>query len=344
MKNERLLRIAHIVPAMTFGGVEVGILRSYSELSRTFDYRVFHVLRKPGALECDQQPVKHLLRDILLGRWRPDVVVTSLSWSHPFGQLCRMLGIPWVAFFHSAGFSNVRDEFSQRWAWRWATYRLADSAATRMAMTKYGHTECQLVPYRFSHEVEVKADWKERAIDLIWVGRNHPDKRLDLFVALWQKVMLLVPKGHAVIVVVGEPPSGLKEMATASGWQLTVYRSLDNEGVRKLLCQSRFYVLLSDYEGMSMSTVEAVSAGCVPVVRPVGEIPAYVGSDCGFYVNDVTKAGLTAMAARLVQCWHDADRAEIMAEKAQAALERLPGYVSSFTSAMREYSSQTRSL
>lgn len=344
MKTERLMRIAHIVPAMTFGGVEIGILRSYAELSQAFDYRVFHVLRQPGSLHCNQRPVLKLLCDILLGSWRPDVVVTSLSWSHPFGHLCRFLGIPWVAFFHSAGFSHMRDEFSQRWAWRWATYRLADSAATRMAMSEYGHHDCQLVPYRFPQIAGAQPVWTGRAIDLIWVGRNHPDKRLDLFVTLWQEVMRMVPQGRVAIVVVGEPPVGLSALAAAGGWHLTIHQSLDNAAVRELLSQARFYVLLSDYEGMSMSTAEAVSAGCIPVVRPVGEIPVYVGPESGFYVDDVTTAGLTATAARLVQCWHDAERARVMTGKAQSALECLPDYVSSFAAAMREYNCQTRSL
>lgn len=344
MTTKRRLRIAHIVPAMTFGGVEIGISRSYTELNQMFDYRVFHVLRQPGALDCGQQPVMLLLRDILLGRWRPDVVVTSLSWSHPFGHLCRCLGIPWVAFFHSAGFSHARDEFSQRWAWRWANHRLADSAATRMAMSVHGHHDCQLVPYRFTQLSASQHIWADRAIDLIWVGRNHPDKRLDLFIALWQELMRLIPQGRVAIAVVGEPPVELSALAAAGGWQLTIHQSLDNAAVRELLGQARFYVLLSNYEGMSMSTAEAVSAGCVPVVRPVGEIPVYVGPDSGFYVDDVTKIGLAATAARLVQCWHDAERAKIMTGKAQAALESLPDYVSSFAAAMREYNCQTRSL
>lgn len=342
MAKQRL-RIAHIVPAMAFGGVEVGISRSHAELSQCFDYRIFHVLRKPGILDCGQKPVMKLLSDLLLGRWRPDVVVTSLSWSHPFGHLCRCLGIPWVAFFHSAGFSHGRDEFSQRWAWRWASHRLADSAATYKAMSAYGRHDCRLVPYRFTQASANQRPWVERGIDLIWVGRNHPDKRLDLFVALWQAVMRLVPQGRATIVVAGEAPEGLGELA-AAGWQITTYQNLDNAAVRELLGQARFYVLLSDYEGMSMSTIEAVSAGCVPVVRPVGEIPAYVCAKSGLHVDDVTEAGLAVTAARLARCWHDADHAKVMIDRAQAALEGFPDYVSAFALAMREYSRQTRSL
>ncbi|MES2720037.1 MAG: glycosyltransferase family 4 protein [Pseudomonadota bacterium] len=343
MRKQRL-RVAHIVPTMSCGGVEVGISRSYAELCRHFDYRIFHVLPAPGILDCGQRPVMQLLRDLLLGRWRPDVVVTSLSWSHPIGHLCRCLGIPWVAFFHSAGFSHGRDAFSQRWAWRWANHRLADSAATRLAMSEYGQHDCRLIPYRFMETADSQGAWAERSIDLIWVGRSHPDKRPDLFVAFWQAVMRLIPRGHAVMVVAGEVPEGLTELAAAGGWQITTYQSLDNRAVRELLGQARFYVLLSDYEGMSMSTIEAVSAGCVPVVRPVGEIPAYVCAESGFHVDDITDAGLADMAARVVTLWQDADHAKIMTDRAQAALESFPDYVSTFMRAMREYSCQTRSL
>lgn len=342
MSVARPLRVAHVLPWMMIGGVETGVQRSLDALQHEFDYRVFHVRRAPGILDCGQRSIWHLLGGIVSGRWRPDLVVTSLSWAHPLGQLCQLLGIPWVAFFHSSGFSHARDEFSQRWAWRRADHCLADSEATRAAMATRGERPCRVVPYRFMESAEVPA-WAHREIDMIWVGRNHPDKRLDLFLALLDAVMARQPCGRAVLVVAGDVDATLAARAAARGWRLDVICNAGNDQVRALLRQARFYILLSDYEGMSMSTIEAVMAGCVPVVRPVGEIPVYVPPDAGLHVEDVSEAALARVAVQLCQLWRDGEAAARMNRLALAGLAELPDYVSAFSAAIRAYSASTRS-
>lgn len=335
MSTEKRPRVAHIVPSMTLGGVEVGVTRSYEELCLSFDYRVFHVLRTPGELECGQRHIFTFFKEVLSGKWRPDLVVTSLSWSHPLGHLCRLFGIPWLAFFHNSGFSHFRDELSQRWAWRWANYRVADSEATRAAMSIKNEHPCPLIPYYFPQTLTTLPQWECRNFDLIWVGRSHPTKRLDLLEELLRRVMQLVPQARVALVVAGDPPLTLKELAADSQSEVVIYQNIDNGKVRELMSQSRFYVLLSDYEGMSMSTVEAISAGCVPVVRPVGGIPVYVAPDSGFYVSDITSVGINEVATQLARCWHDVELAKKLTTKAQAAVNSLPTYVGSFVAALK---------
>ena len=116
------LRVAHIVPAMLIGGVEVAIARSHPHLNESVDYRVYYV-RQRGSLECSQRHVSSLVRSVLTGSWRPDVVVTSLWWAHPFGRLLRRFGATWIAFFHNCGFTGSVQRLILQSAWRKADSR-----------------------------------------------------------------------------------------------------------------------------------------------------------------------------------------------------------------------------
>ena len=49
---ETRLSIAHVLPGMNFGGVEVAILKSYHALNQEFDYDVFFI-RSKGELDVN---------------------------------------------------------------------------------------------------------------------------------------------------------------------------------------------------------------------------------------------------------------------------------------------------
>ena len=128
MFNKKI-RVAHIVPSLDIGGVEIGILKSRIALQDKLDYRVFFV-KKEGSLTVTQLSVFRLLFEILKGSWKPDVVITSLWWSHPFGWLLRSRNRTWIAFFHSAAYAHSIDRIIQKWAWRNADKCIVDSNAT----------------------------------------------------------------------------------------------------------------------------------------------------------------------------------------------------------------------
>ncbi len=59
-------RVAHIVPAMYIGGVEVAIARSHEYLNESIDYRIYYV-RNRGSLDCGQRHVLTLVWACLTG-------------------------------------------------------------------------------------------------------------------------------------------------------------------------------------------------------------------------------------------------------------------------------------
>jgi len=50
---------------------------------------------------------------------------------------------------------------------------------------------------------------------------------------------------------------------------------MDRAGIEQAAAKASFYLQTSRYEGMALSVIEAMQAGLVPVVTPVGEIASY---------------------------------------------------------------------
>lgn len=303
MTERDRLRVAHIVPAMLIGGVEVAIARSHHHLNESIDYQVYYV-RKRGTLDCGQQHVLRLVWTSLTGSWRPNVVVTSLWWSHPFGALLKRFGATWMAFFHNCGFTGGLQRAILQSAWRNANTRLVDSQATGDFYRDIIERDYRLIPYIFPEQRKV-ADWLSRHYDFVWVGRRVAAKRADLVAAFMRQVASTKPEGSLCLIASGEVPEEFADLDLGPGWTTSIRQSLDGESVRELLADSRFFLLTSDFEGMSMVTVEAIFAGCVPVVRLVGELKNYIGDGYELAISGTDAAGLAAAAERAVERWED---------------------------------------
>jgi glycosyltransferase involved in cell wall biosynthesis len=317
---------------MAIGGVEVGIERSHAALNEVMDYRVFYV-KKPGEIRCGQRHVLRLLADTITGAWRPDVVVTSLWPSHPFGWLFRRLGRGWIAFFHNSGFTGRLQEAILRHAWRAADSRLADSEATASVFCATHDAAYRIVPYIFPEETQ-DSDWLSREIDVVWLGRPVAAKRLDLVVEFLSRLVRRQERGRIALVVAGDVPDEIRAFDPDSGWSVDIHESLDNASARGLLRDSRFYLLTSDYEGMSMSTIEAVFAGCVPIVRPVGELRHYIGCDYELSLGDGGAADLDAVAQRVSGRWSDEAFARLTQAGIRKRIADYSTYVDEFSAAV----------
>lgn len=88
---------------------------------------------------------------------------------------------------------------------------------------------------------------------------------------------------HVHFVVAGQCNDNsiehLRSLATGNveftGW-------IDDQTLREYYLRCSVYVQVSRHEGFSMSTAEAMLAGCIPVVTAAGALPEVVG-DCGVY-------------------------------------------------------------
>lgn len=325
------MKVAHIVPSMDIGGVEIGIKKSKKEISEFFDYKVFFV-KKMGSLKCGQKSIFNLFLLLLSRRWVPDVIVTSLWWSHIFGEIFqRLFGIYWVSFFHSNNYTHKFDRFFIGRAWNKSNICMVDSEATAVLMCEVSRRRYYIVPYVFKNNI-CKKRWAEREIDFIWVGRIVKEKRVDLLIKFLTLLQDKTPKARIALVVVGELPIELLELQRENKLIFNFFQNSNNSDLLNLMGNSKFYLLFSDFEGMSMSTVEAIQAGCLPVVRRVGEIASYLSAEACIEISDISENGLSEVIDAVSDLASDSGDVERRIDLANRAINNLSNYVDSFVS------------
>ena len=67
-------KIAHIIPTMNYGGVEVAIQKS-ERFKQNFDYKIFTV-KNLGKPRIGQKNYIYLIKYIISQKWVPDVIIT----------------------------------------------------------------------------------------------------------------------------------------------------------------------------------------------------------------------------------------------------------------------------
>lgn len=108
-----------------------------------------------------------------------------------------------------------------------------------------------------------------RPLELLYTGRlEHQQKRVDALVALADELAARHIDAHLTLLGDG-PAAGQIDRACAARANLTRLPPTDPPGVRARLARADAFVLASRYEGLSISMLEALAQGCVPIVTRV---------------------------------------------------------------------------
>jgi glycosyltransferase involved in cell wall biosynthesis len=239
--------------------------------------------------------VGRLVRECIAGK-RPEFLITSLWKAHVFGALLRMLGCRWVAYFHSARFAHGLDRAVAKWAARRADIVLADSRETAAFLAGVCGVQARVVPLVFGRRRAI-ARAAATSPTFVYVGRFVHVKRIDLLAELVERLAESVDGAKFLFAGPTGPSTPIVEdLCRRLGSRAALVGPLSNEGVIELLGRSHFSMLMSDVEGLSMATVEALQCGCVPIVRPVGEIARYCNDNNAVLVRDTSPAALQDVA------------------------------------------------
>ena len=147
-----------------------------------------------------------------------------------------------------------------------------------------------------------------RPVRLAFVGRLHPVKRVDLFLAVARELLNRRPDGF-VFRIVGAGPlySELRDLADKLG----VGRAVEFRGavsdVSKELDDVDIVLLVSDYEGVTLTVLETLARGRIPIVRRVP------GAE-------------DALPSSMSDCYVDSDEPAAFAEKVLEILSRPDAY------------------
>jgi glycosyltransferase involved in cell wall biosynthesis len=128
--------------------------------------------------------------------------------------------------------------------------------------------------------------FKERAIDIIFVGRLVNVKNPKLILDIAYKLKSLMPKINLVFLGGGPLLEELTRTTEEMGLDSNVSFLGRVNNVEEYLLKSKTFILTSDFEGVSIAMLEAMSCGVVPVVNNVGDLDDVITDGVnGYLIN-----------------------------------------------------------
>ncbi len=325
-------KVIHVLPGMNIGGVEVGIQRSFRELNTKISYEIFSI-RGAGNIPIPTIGWISLFKCCINSSSRPDVVVSSLWYGHILGGIVAILcGAKWVPFFHSASSKGIIRSAVLFISCYLCKNAFFDSEATYDYFKDYVTGNYKIIPYRFQSS---QSNWDINTLfkyDCIFVGRISPVKRIDLLLNFIQIMQSLRFNLKVIVVLSGSEQDEInfKKQVESNNLQIDIKFNQSQVEVEKLLYCSKLYLSFSDYEGFSMSTVDAISYGCIPVVRPVGQIGKYVTDDGGIIISDTSQNGLLDVALKCQSLLNNETLMQNMSDVSIGNINQFSFYVDAF--------------
>jgi len=115
-------------------------------------------------------------------------------------------------------------------------------------------------------------DPSEKRYDLITIAELIPRKRIDVFLEIVSRLKKDGFKIKAVILGNGELRMYLEALSKRLGLEEIVQFAGFDSNVEKYLNASKIFLLPTENEGLSLSMLEAMACGVVPVVSKVGDL------------------------------------------------------------------------
>lgn len=348
------MKVLHLIHTTAVGGVETAAAHLREVLgdraradaaepdggigSEEVSYRVAALAAAPAAeaaLEADvigtgvNSPRSALRMLTMIRRHQPDVLVTSLWRSMALGYLARALGWrgTWAVWVHNSRFTNPLDRLVHRWTLPRADLILCDSIAAREELvnpmlsdldadtpTTLVRPDAPALP-QGPHEVPSA----EAPLRLVSWGRIAPQKRLERALDLVAELDARRP-GGARLTLVGPDGGALASLreqidARGLGEQVEILGPKDRSGLAEIVAASDVFVLTSGFEGFGMSAHEALAAGFVSILSPVGDLASDTvdGRDTLHYCGDAART-----ARRLLELEADPVAWRTMSDHARA--------------------------
>lgn len=282
---EGVKKIIHLAPRNGIGGVESAVRSMEKVKHDKIDFKVDYIVRvvpnarpwKKWIAFISPMPLLSAAKRVVFDD--TDVLIVSLWRSAIVGILVKCLRpkIKLVVFIHNATNVHWLDFIFTRLAMRFALEVWADSnASLRERFPHLDPAKCRVISF-ITRRFEALPAHEARP-DFIFWGRIKAQKGLDHALRIFAEVVKQYPDARFWII---GPDEGLlqttRQLSKSMGLMDNVFflgpATLAELEVNAL--KATFYLQTSLYEGMAMSVVEAMQMGLVPIVTPVGEIPAY---------------------------------------------------------------------
>jgi glycosyltransferase involved in cell wall biosynthesis len=147
-------------------------------------------------------------------------------------------------------------------------------------------------------------------LGLIWVGRDAPEKRLPLFLALADRLERALP-GAFRFTIIGPERSETPAIVRSMGLLQ------DGDRVAEIMAAHDVLVLTSDREGFPMVIMEAMAQGLVIASTPVGDVPLRIGPAEAVITSTTEADGVLEELTAAILALHR-DRTRLQGMKAAA--------------------------
>ncbi|MEO9736444.1 MAG: glycosyltransferase [Sulfitobacter pontiacus] len=345
-QTPKKLRVVHLIPYDGIGGVEIAahsLPTGWHEnllFERQYLVREASVTPETGEYHGPSTPLNdpraywHALWCLV--RNPPDLLVASL-WRSALVLICFKILRPskkTVIFLHLAHDVHLVDKLANSIAMRLCDAIWADSTMTLtqrvpQVLRGKGRTISFLLTSR-----PLPTPRAPRANFVFW-GRLNAQKGLDRSLELFAAIARRLPE--VCFTIIG-PDGGMGKALRAKAKKLNLESKVVFSGpmlhddISQAAAQASFYLQTSHDEGMAMAVVEAMQAGLVPVVTPVGEIARYCrdGENAVIVRNDETTVN-TVLALL-----EDSDRYKRISSAAAKYWQSKPLYRDDFLIAAKE--------
>ena len=115
-------------------------------------------------------------------------------------------------------------------------------------------------------------DTSKKIYDLITVAELIPEKRIEVFLKIVSRLKKERPEIKAVVLGDGRCMKQLKDLSKRLGLERNVQFAGFDVHVERYLRASRIFLFPTQSEGLSLSMLEAMACGVVPVVSRVGDL------------------------------------------------------------------------
>jgi glycosyltransferase involved in cell wall biosynthesis len=348
--------IVHIVPTFDIGGVQTGILYSLKDLNEKSSYTVL-VIGKINHEWIDgidknlkQKIIWSGTNSFVLGyinaykilkKIKPDVIISSLWKSVILSIVFKLFNRQTIllGFYHNTKSAHALDYIFSYILSKFSDASLTDSESTRLSvLKKFRPLKVFEIPYVFNfiNKFHSKKTFNPQGIRFAYFGRVNKSKGAFRMIHFCKSCQNIGIKYTFNIYGLGdlEPISNLiKELGLEK--QVFFRRLLPPNMVSDQMLNYDFLIQLSDYEGMALSVVEAMSHGLIPIVTPVGEIANYSkdGFNAIWLEKDFDK-NIDQLANKLKILIKDKTSYEIISSNAQKAFDSYSRYTDSMIAAI----------
>jgi len=339
-------RIVHLIPYDAIGGVEIAAKSVPTGNAETLQFERQYLVRMSdtipevgehhGPVGTANSPRAYWHAFWRLHRHPPDLLVASL-WRSALVLICLKVLRPRgqaVLFLHLAHDVHLVDKMVNKIAMQLSDAIWADSSVTlkRRVPLRLQSKGCVI---SFLLKPCILPESRDPAPHFIFWGRLNAQKGLERSLKLFATIS---KRRHDARFTIIGPDGGMEDDLQSLVSELGLGEQVMFKGPMQqdeIVCEAArasFYLQTSRDEGMAMSVVEAMQAGLVPVVTPVGEIARYCqdGQSAILVYDDVSAAN--AVSALL----SEPERYKRISRAAAEFWQEKPLYRDDFLAAAKE--------